>query len=114
MIHRVSDRTFDRDALSSTEPVLVYFWEDDCTPCRTISPVLEEIAGATEGRVKVVSLEVGQNRAIKARYHIHGLPTLIVFVEGEVAARRVGAMVEKDDLMAWVNAAIERETPLGG
>ena len=106
MIHRVSDRSFARDVLGSAEPVLVNFVEGECTPCKTISPVLEQLAREMEGRVKVVNMDVGENWTTRTEYNVHGLPTLIVFVNGEIAARRVGAVVEKDDLEAWVNAVI--------
>jgi thioredoxin 1 len=103
MIHRVSDRTFARDVLSSVEPVLVNFVEGECGPCKTISPVLEQLAREMEGRVKVVTMDVGENWATRTEYNVHGLPTLIVFVNGETAARRIGAVVETADLEAWVN-----------
>jgi thioredoxin 1 len=106
MIYRVTDRTFAREVLLSKEPVLVNFNADRCEPCRTISRTLEQFAGEMNGRVKVVTLDVDQNPATRVRYDIHGLPTLIIFVRGEIAGRRIGALMQTDDLKTWFDASV--------
>lgn len=108
MIHRVSDSTFARDVLLSPEPVLVTFIASDCAPCRTMSSALEEFASEAGDRIKVATLDVDQNPESRARYHVHGLPTWIVFVNGEVAARRIGALQHRDAIETWYESAIGR------
>lgn len=106
MIHRVSDNSFARQVLASAEPVLVAFVADDCGPCRTIVSILEQLAPELEGSVQVATIDIGQNPENRARYNIHGLPALTIFIGGELAARRVGAAIDKDGLKAWLEAAI--------
>jgi thioredoxin len=106
MIYRVTDSTFAREVLLSKGPVLVNFIADRCEPCGTIAPTLEQFAGEMNGRVKVVTLDVDQNPATRVRYNIHGLPALIIFVKGEIAGRRVGALMQTGDLMTWFEASV--------
>jgi thioredoxin 1 len=106
MIHRVFDSTFEREVLRSSEPVLVNCIAEECGPCRSISPILEEFAANMVGRVKVEKIDIHQNPAVRALYDIHGLPTLIVFTNGEIAGRRVGALMREDELRGWVGEAV--------
>jgi thioredoxin len=86
-----TDATFDAEVLNSSIPVLVDFTADWCPPCKMVAPVLEEIAGQEAGRMKVVSLDVDENPMITARYGVMSMPTLTLFVGGEVVTQMVGA-----------------------
>jgi thioredoxin 1 len=86
-----TDATFDADVLKSRLPVLVEFTADWCPPCKMVAPVLEEIAGQEAERLKVVSLDVDENPVITARYGVMSMPTLALFVGGELVTQVVGA-----------------------
>jgi thioredoxin 1 len=97
-----TDKNFQTDVVSSTTPVLVDFWAPWCGPCKMLDPVVEEIAGEYEGRLKVGKLNTDDNREVAAKYGIMSIPTLMIFKDGEVKARIVGAqpkraIVEKID-----------------
>ncbi len=90
----------------STEPVVVDFWAEWCGPCRTIAPALEELAeGALSGKVKVVKLNVDENPKTAAKYNVMSIPTLMVFKNGEMASRQVGA-APKAKLEQWITATV--------
>ncbi len=88
----VDNYTFEQVVLKSDVPVLVDFWAPWCAPCRIIAPVLEEIAQEYAGRVKVVKLNTDQNPELAARYQVMGIPTLMLFKDGEVVDQMVGAV----------------------
>lgn len=106
MIDHLSDTTFEREVLSSMRPVLVTFIATDSGPWRAMSGALEQVASEMQGRLKVVKIDVNQNPGLRARYEIHGLPTLILFNLGEPVARRVGAVPQSEALAAWINLSI--------
>jgi len=93
----VQDGTFEKDVLGSDKPVLVDFWAEWCAPCRMIAPTVDAVAGEFEGRATVVKLNVDDNPATSQRYGIKGIPTLILFKNGQEAERIVGA-TSKDAL----------------
>ena len=97
----VTDSSFQADVLDCDVPVVVDFWAEWCGPCQTISPVVEEIALALDGKVKVAKLNIDENPNTPTNYGIRGIPTLIVFKNGEQAAVKVGA-ASKNDIQTWI------------
>jgi thioredoxin 1 len=104
-VGKVSDATFETDVLKSAEPVVVDFWAEWCGPCRMIAPALEEIAGSMDGKVKIVKLNVDENPATATKYGVMSIPTLMIFKNGELASRQVGA-APKQKLEQWITAAV--------
>ncbi|MEY2993412.1 MAG: hypothetical protein RL357_347 [Pseudomonadota bacterium] len=102
LIKHVSDSSFDTDVLKSETPVLVDFWAEWCGPCKMIAPILDEIVGAYEGRLNVAKMNVDDNRGTPAQFGIRGIPTLMLFKNGELAATQVGA-VSKSQLTAFID-----------
>ena len=105
-VSKVSEADFEAQVLKSTEPVVVDFWAEWCGPCRMIAPALEEIAaGALGDKVKIVKLNVDEYPQIAAKYNVMSIPTLMVFKNGELASRQVGA-APKAKLEQWITAAV--------
>jgi thioredoxin 1 len=105
-VSKVSDADFEANVLKSTEPVVVDFWAEWCGPCRMIAPALEELAeGALSGKVKIVKLNVDENPKTAAKYNVMSIPTLMVFKNGEMASRQVGA-APKAKLEQWITATV--------
>jgi thioredoxin 1 len=102
---KVTDASFDTDVLQSELPVIVDFWAEWCGPCRMIAPALEEIAGSLGSKVKILKLNVDENPATAAKYGIMSIPTLMIFKNGEMASRQVGA-APKQKLEQWITAAV--------
>ena len=104
-VSKVSDADFEAEVLQSAQPVVVDFWAEWCGPCRMIAPALEEISGALDGKVKIVKLNVDENPATASKYGIMSIPTLMLFKNGELASRQVGA-APKQKLQQWISAAV--------
>ena len=104
-VFATSDENFETDVLEATTPVLVDFWAEWCGPCKMIAPVLEEIAKDYQGQVKVVKVDVDKNQEMPAKYGVRGIPTLILFKEGDVAATKGGAL-SKSQLTAFLDENI--------
>lgn len=98
-----TDGNFDSDVVQSELPALVDFWADWCGPCKVIAPILDEIADEYDGKVKIVKLNIDENADTPPRFGIRGIPTLILFKNGNVEATRVGA-VSKSQLTAFIDS----------
>jgi thioredoxin 1 len=104
-IQRVTDDTFEPEVLKSDTPVLVDYWAEWCGPCKSIAPILDEVAKEYEGRLKVAKLNVDENQLVPAKFGIRGIPTLMLFKNGNVEATRVGAL-SKSQLTAFLDSNI--------
>tara|TARA_B100001964_G_scaffold154908_1_gene170268 strand:+ start:1043 stop:1366 length:324 start_codon:yes stop_codon:yes gene_type:complete len=104
-ISHVSDDTFENDVLNSDVPVLVDYWAEWCGPCKVIAPVLEEIASEYDGKMRICKLDIDENEATPPKYGIRGIPTLMLFKNGQVEATKVGA-VSKSQLTAFLDSNI--------
>jgi len=102
-IVHVTDDSFEQEVLQSSNPVLVDYWADWCGPCKMIAPVLDEIADEYDGKVRIAKLNIDENPDTPPRYGIRGIPTLMLFKQGEVEATKVGA-VSKSQLTAFIDS----------
>ena len=102
LIKHTTDATFDADVLKSSQPVLVDYWAEWCGPCKMIAPILDEVATAYQGKLQIAKMNVDENRDIPAKFGIRGIPTLMIFKNGELAATKVGAMT-KSQLTAFID-----------
>ncbi len=104
-IHYVSDATFEAEVIQAPLPVLVDYWAEWCGPCRMIAPILEEVSKEYVGRLTVAKLNVDENQQTPAKYGIRGIPTLMLFKNGDIAATKVGAL-SKSQLTAFIDSHI--------
>lgn len=105
LIKHVSDASFEADVLNAHGPVLVDYWAEWCGPCKMIAPVLDDIASTYEGRLTVAKLNIDENQETPAKHGVRGIPTLMLFKDGDVAATKVGAL-SKSQLQAFLDANI--------
>ena len=102
LIKNISDASFEADVLQSELPVLVDYWAEWCGPCRSIAPILDELAEQYAGKLQICKMNVDENRDIPAKFGIRGIPTLMLFKDGQLAATKVGAMT-KSQMIAFVD-----------
>ena len=104
-ITHVSDATFEQEVVNSDIPVLVDYWAEWCGPCKAIAPILDEIAAEYEGRLKIAKLNIDENPATPPKFGIRGIPTLMIFKDGDVLSTKVGAL-SKSQLTAFIDQSI--------
>jgi thioredoxin 1 len=102
-IKHVTDTTFNSEVLESQIPVLVDYWAEWCGPCKMIGPILDESAESYANRLSIAKVNVDENQSVPSRYHVRGIPTLMLFKNGAVVATKVGA-VSKSQLAAFIDA----------
>ncbi|HET9578620.1 MAG TPA: thioredoxin TrxA [Usitatibacter sp.] len=104
-IVHITDDTFEQEVLRAQTPVLVDYWAEWCGPCKMIAPALDQIASEYQGRLKVAKLNIDENQATPPKYGIRGIPTLMLFKNGNVEATKVGAL-SKTQLAAFIDSNI--------
>lgn len=104
-IVHVTDANFEQEVLQSDIPVLVDYWAEWCGPCKMIAPILEEVAKDYDGKVKICKMDVDANQAVPAKFGIRGIPTLMIFKEGNAEATKVGAL-SKNQLSEFINTSV--------
>jgi thioredoxin 1 len=102
LIKNVTDTSFETDVLQSTLPVLVDYWAEWCGPCKMIAPILDEVATTYQGKLQIAKMNVDENRDIPGKFGIRGIPTLMVFKNGQLMVSKVGAM-SKAQLIAFID-----------
>lgn len=102
LIKNVTDATFEAEVLQSQQPVLVDYWAEWCGPCKMIAPILDDVSAAYEGKLQIAKMNVDENRDIPGKFGIRGIPTLMLFKNGQLAATKVGAM-SKAQLIAFID-----------
>ena len=102
LIKHISDATFEADVLQAAKPVLVDYWAEWCGPCKMIAPILDEVAGTYGDKLQIAKMNVDENRDVPAKFGIRGIPTLMLFKGGQLAATKVGAM-SKAQLTAFID-----------
>ena len=105
MTKAVTDETFETDVLKSGAPVLEDFWAEWCGPCRSIAPSLEDLAKEYEGKLEIVKVNIDENPMTPSQFGVRGIPTLLIFKDGKVAAQQVGA-APKSALKAWIEKSL--------
>ncbi|MDR0564135.1 MAG: thioredoxin [Azoarcus sp.] len=104
-IQAVTDGNFEAEVLKSPLPVLVDYWATWCAPCQALSPIVDEISKAYEGKLKVASMDIDQNQQIPASYGIRNIPTLMLFKDGDLVATKVG-LLSKSQLTSFIDSHI--------
>ena len=103
LIQHTSDASFNADVIEAGTPVLVDYWAEWCGPCKMIAPILDEVSKDYDGRLKIAKMNVDENRDVPAKFGIRGIPTLMLFKGGQLAATKVGAL-SKAQLTAFIDS----------
>ncbi len=103
LITHTSDASFNADVIEAQTPVLVDYWAEWCGPCKMIAPILDEVSKTYDGKLRVAKMNVDENRDVPAKYGIRGIPTLMLFKNGQLAATKVGAL-SKAQLTAFIDS----------
>ncbi|MDQ6629247.1 MAG: thioredoxin TrxA [Pseudomonadota bacterium] len=103
LIKHTSDASFNADVIQASTPVLVDYWAEWCGPCKMIAPILDEVSKTYDGKLRIAKMNVDENRDIPAKYGIRGIPTLMLFKDGSLAATKVGAL-SKAQLTAFIDS----------
>ena len=109
-IKHTSDASFEADVLKSALPVLVDYWAEWCGPCKAIAPILDEVSRDYDGRLQIAKMNVDENRDVPAKFGIRGIPTLMLFKNGQLAATKVGALT-KAQLKAFLDGHLDIAAP---
>jgi thioredoxin 1 len=104
IIH-ITDASFENEVLNADKPVMVDYWAEWCGPCKMIAPILDEIADEYDGKLTVAKLNIDENQATPQKYAVRGIPTLMIFKDGEIAGTKVGAL-SKSQLSAFIDSVI--------
>ena len=105
LIKHISDSSFESDVLKADKPVLVDYWAEWCGPCKMIAPILDEVSESYKDKLQIAKMNVDENRDIPAMFGSRGIPTLMLFKDGKVAATKIGAL-PKGALYQWVESVL--------
>lgn len=102
---KITDSSFESDVLKASKPVIVDYWAEWCGPCKQIGPALEEISDEMSDDVTIVKINIDENPQMPSKYGVRGIPTLMLFKEGQVASTKVGAL-PKSKLIEWIQSSL--------
>jgi len=105
MTLKITDESFDKDVVKSTLPILVDFWAEWCGPCKQIGPALEEISTELAGKLTIAKLNIDENPLVPSKFGVRGIPTLMLFKDGQVSATKIGALPKKQ-LQDWIESVL--------
>ena len=102
---KITDDSFEQDVLKASKPVVVDYWAEWCGPCKQIGPALEEISDEMSDQITIAKINIDQNPQIASKYGVRGIPTLMIFKDGEITSTKVGA-VPKNKIVEWIEASL--------